>query len=192
MNCPKCGSPIQPGTKFCGTCGERIDIEPQVQQPIPEQPVYSQPAEPQQPVYSQPAEPQPAYSQPPVYQQPAYTPPAAPVYDQPAAPQQPAESSITGLGIGGFVLALLSMFLFWVPFLGLILAVVGLILSCLGLSRSRAKGRTDGLAVAGLVIAAIFAIVGLIYTISLISALSCAASYGGYNSLRDLERMFDF
>ncbi|MCL2561561.1 MAG: hypothetical protein FWE10_04495 [Rikenellaceae bacterium] len=52
-----------------------------------------------------------------------------------------------GLGTAGFVCALIALVLCWVPVLGWILWLVGLVLSCVGLSK-----RPKGLAIAGLVI----------------------------------------
>lgn len=49
-----------------------------------------------------------------------------------------------GLGVTGFVLALLGIFLFWVPFLGWLLWVLGLIFSAIGVFKT-----PRGLAIAG-------------------------------------------
>jgi len=52
-----------------------------------------------------------------------------------------------GVGVAGFVLALIALFLGWVPVLGWILWVVGLILSFVGVFK-----KPKGLAIAGLII----------------------------------------
>lgn len=57
--------------------------------------------------------------------------------------QQPSN----GVGVAGFVLALLALFLGWIPVLGWILWLLGLILSFCGIFKS-----PRGLAIAGLVI----------------------------------------
>ncbi len=93
-------------------------------------------AAPVAPGYAQPAAPQNQWGQPQAWQmqQPGFAPP----------------SQTNGLGVAGFVLALLALLLFWVPFLGWILWLVGLILSAVGMAR-----QPRGLAIAGLVVSLI-------------------------------------
>ncbi|MDR2057534.1 MAG: hypothetical protein LBP83_04500 [Dysgonamonadaceae bacterium] len=62
-----------------------------------------------------------------------------------------------GAGTAGFVLALLTQFLGWIPVLGWILWLLGLIFSCVGLAK-----RPRGLAIAGLVLSLISVIVTLV------------------------------
>lgn len=62
MFCPKCGKQLEDGAAFCGNCGAKLDIQPNVQAqpqtqivtPVP-QPAQAQPAQTQQ-VQSQPAQ----------------------------------------------------------------------------------------------------------------------------------------
>ena len=70
---------------------------------------------------------------------------------------QPVPKS-NGMGTAGFVLALLALFLGWVPVVGWILWVLGLIFSCVGVFRT-----PKGLAIAGLlgVILLLFVFAGL-------------------------------
>lgn len=68
MICPKCGAEVAEGVKFCGNCGNPMDVDTgasQIPQQIPGQPTYAQP--PQQAAYAQPPQSgQPyAYTQPP-------------------------------------------------------------------------------------------------------------------------------
>ena len=63
---------------------------------------------------------------------------------------QVATKQSNGVGTAGFVLALVATFLGWVPVLGWILWVLGLILSFVGVFKS-----PRGLAIAGLVISLI-------------------------------------
>jgi hypothetical protein len=71
----------------------------------------------------------------------------------PNIPKQQNEQTIiisqptNGVGTAGFVLALISVFLGWIPVLGWILWILGLILSLAGISKS-----PNGLAIAGVVI----------------------------------------
>lgn len=67
-----------------------------------------------------------------------------------SSPYYPAESKSNGLGIAGFVLAIIALFLGWIPIFGWIIWVIGLILSFLGVSKT-----PKGLAIAGLIISLI-------------------------------------
>jgi hypothetical protein len=67
------------------------------------------------------------------------------------------EKESNGMGVAGFVLALLGLFLSWVPFVGGILFLLGLIFSCIGVFR-----KPKGLAIAGLVISLISLIIAII------------------------------
>lgn len=57
-----------------------------------------------------------------------------------------------GLGIAGFVLSLLGLVLFWFPFVGVVLAIIGVILSAVAMANGRKRGASTGLALAGLVL----------------------------------------
>ncbi|MCR5363494.1 MAG: hypothetical protein K6E44_02870 [Bacteroidales bacterium] len=130
--------------------------QPQAPQYAPQQPQYQQPQAPQ---YG----PQPQYQQP--YQQPQY---------QQYQPVQP--KPVNGLGIAGFVLSLVGICFFWVPFFNAISSLIGLILSGFGM-----KKKPNGLAIAGLVIGIIAFIIGLIITIAAIVAVDAASDYVRYN-----------
>ena len=71
-----------------------------------------------------------------------------------------------GMGTAGFVLALLGLILCWVPVLGWILWLLGLIFSIIGVFR-----QPRGLAIAGLVISCL----GLILLIVVLGAIGAAA-----------------
>ncbi len=77
-----------------------------------------------------------------------------------------AENS-NGIGTAGFVLALIALFLGWVPFLGWIVWLLGLIFSAVGLSR-----QPKGLAIAGLVIS----LIGIVLLIVVFGAIFGAAA----------------
>lgn len=72
------------------------------------------------------------------------------------------EKKTNGIGTAGFVLALVAVFLGWVPVLGWILWILGLILSFVGIFRV-----PKGLAIAGLVIS----LIGLILLIAVFGAI---------------------
>lgn len=67
------------------------------------------------------------------------------------------EKKSNGIGTAGFVLALIALFLGWVPILGWIIWVLGLILSFVGVFKA-----PRGLAIAGLVISLIGIIILLV------------------------------
>ncbi|MDR1090313.1 MAG: hypothetical protein LBL79_04480 [Prevotella sp.] len=70
---------------------------------------------------------------------------------------QPEAKKSNGIGTAGFVLAIIALFLSWVPVLGWILWILGLILSFVGVFR-----QPKGLSIAGLVISCIALIVLII------------------------------
>lgn len=73
-----------------------------------------------------------------------------------------------GLGVAGLVCAILGLFLGWVPVLGWIVWVLGVIFSTIGVFRS-----PRGCAIAGLVIS----FIGLIILVALIGSIGAAAAF---------------
>jgi hypothetical protein len=73
-----------------------------------------------------------------------------------------------GIGTAGFVLALIALFLGWVPFLGWIIWMLGLIFSAVGVFK-----QPKGLAIAGLVIS----LIGIILLIVVFGAILGAAAF---------------
>lgn len=112
------------------------------------------PYAPQQPFTGYPPQPDSAYP-PPGYQaqQPYYPPANAPgMYPQGgfigyAAPP----SQANGPGIASLVLGIIGVVIFWFPFVGLAISIVGLVLATMGMKRIDGKG----LAVAGMVLSII-------------------------------------
>lgn len=72
------------------------------------------------------------------------------------------EKKSNGVGTAGFVLALIALFLGWVPVLGWIVWVLGLILSFVGVFK-----KPKGMAIAGLVIS----LIGIILLLTVFGAL---------------------
>lgn len=72
------------------------------------------------------------------------------------------EKKSNGIGTAGFVIALIAVFLGWVPILGWILWLLGLILSFIGVFKE-----PRGLAIAGLVIS----LLGIILLLTVFGAL---------------------
>ncbi|MEG0789676.1 MAG: hypothetical protein RSB23_05910 [Alistipes sp.] len=71
-----------------------------------------------------------------------------------------------GIGTAGFVLALIGLFLSWIPVLGWVIWFLGLLFSFVGLFKT-----PKGLSIAGLVISLIGLIVLLVVVGSLMAAL---------------------
>lgn len=82
--------------------------------------------------------------------------------------QQKKESN--GIGTAGFVLALISLFIGWIPVLGWIAWLLGLILSFVGIFKN-----PRGLAIAGLVIS----LVGIILLIFISAGLAILLESAG-------------
>ena len=78
--------------------------------------------------------------------------------------QQPVSRS-NGLGTAGVVLALIALFLGWIPFLGWIVWLLGLIFSACGMFKA-----PRGLAIAGLVIS----LIGVILLLAVFGAVTAA------------------
>lgn len=172
MKCPICGADLVDGAKFCEYCGSPVGAPAAPQAPAPEgAPVraaapapapaqqQAQPQQPQQPQYQQP---QAQYQQPQAaYQQPQGLTPKCKTF-----------------GIISFILGLWSTAFCWlgvIPAAGIGIgffmvasAVVGLIFS--GISRREGNFKLARLgkvfSIIGLVLSAIFWIVGIIITAS--------------------------
>lgn len=97
-------------------------------------------------------------------QNPEHQPPHQTVIIHPAPPSQS-----NGVGIAGFVLALISVFLGWIPVLGWIMWFLGLLFSFIGIFKV-----PRGLAIAGLVIS----LIGLILLLVVFGALVSLGSLG--------------
>lgn len=80
--------------------------------------------------------------------------------------QQPVSRS-NGLGTAGFVLALIALFLGWIPVVGWIMWLLGLIFSACGVFKA-----PRGLAIAGLVIS----LLGMILLLVVFGAVATALS----------------
>lgn len=78
-----------------------------------------------------------------------------PYYGQ---PQGPKNSNV--LAIVGIVLASLGLLLFWIPFLGLILAIAGVAFACIALGR----GQLKALSITGICVASVAALISLLVT----------------------------
>jgi hypothetical protein len=101
-----------------------------------------------------PAQPEPYGAAPPAQQ---------PMYAQPQTIVVQGSTPGNGLGVAGFVTGLLGLIFFWVPVLGITLAVLGVILGGVGIATGKKKGAPTGLAIAGLVLGVIALIPAIIF-----------------------------
>lgn len=144
---------------------------PQGGQPYPQQPPYGQPGYQPQPQHQQPQYQQPQYQQP-QYQQPYGAPPQP--YYRPGGPipqagymPQPDYSNMgvtPPIVIWGFVLSLLGC-----------TSWPGLIMCAIGYSEAKKRQAGTGLAIAGIVIGALWQFLGL-----MLWALGTAAEAGAF------------
>ena len=85
---------------------------------------------------------------------------AAPTGMPQEAPPSPAQSGGNGMAVAALILAILAAITFWLPFVGLAVAILALVLSILGMKKARQVGGAGkGLSIAGLVVS-IFALLG--------------------------------
>lgn len=174
MFCPKCGSQVPDGIKFCPTCGNPMQAaapapQPVYQEPAPApQPVYQDPTPAPQPVYQEPTpvvNPQPVYQDPtPVYQNPA--PVYNNVYQEPAPQPVPAAVNDGGASTPILILGIIGLVCAFLPYMA---SIVGIIISAI--ARGKAKnykanyGDVVGKAKVGANLAKAGVIVGIIMTI---------------------------
>ncbi len=78
-----------------------------------------------------------------------------------------------GIGTAGFILALVALVFGWIPVLGQIAWLLGLIFSAVGISKANKVNKGKGLSIAGLIIS----LAGLILTIILFSVGAVASAF---------------
>lgn len=123
-------------------------------QPIPPTPQYPQQQYPQQQPYPQ--------------QYPA----PGQAYPQQQYPGQPASlqyggappSKTNGLALAALIVGVVGLFLCWIPFLGLVVGLIAVVLGFLGMKKSTEAGGR-GLAIGGIAVGALTALIGLVFTV---------------------------
>jgi hypothetical protein len=136
----------------------------------------------QQPQYGQPAQPQ--YGQP---AQPQYAPPAGypqQYAGQPASLQYgaPAPSKTNALALTALIVGVVGLFLCWIPFLGVLIGVVAVVLGFLGIRKAAEVGG-KGLAIGGIVAGGLTLLIGLIFTVITLFVVSTVD-----DNIDDLDR----
>ena len=190
MFCPKCGTQVPDGVKFCPTCGNLMQAAPQEPAPQVQEPVYQEPApQVQEPVYQQPV-----YQQP-VYQEPAPTPAYNNIYQEPAPQPQYNAAPVDDNGASTpiLILGIVGLATSFLPYL---VSIVGIIISAIARGKAKNYKATFGelfgkakvganLAKAGLIISIIMTILWFIIIIILIilAALGNADWGDIYNSI---------
>ena len=125
MNCPNCGAENEDDAYFCKNCGSIVATP---MQDLSAQAGQSQAVPP-------PAPPMPPAQVPPMQGYPVQPPvgmPMQPVYYAP---------SMDGSCVAGMVLGIVSIALFWFPFIPWILGILALIFGAVGMKNI--KGRQD-------------------------------------------------
>lgn len=109
------------------------------------------------------------------------TPPPAPgqgnPYQQPQAQWQslPQQRHSNGLGTTGFVLAIITMFIGWIPYIGWLIWLLAVVFSAIGMG-----SRPRGLAIAGLIISVAIPILVVLAVIAFgvsLAALTAGESF---------------
>ncbi|MCQ2521308.1 MAG: DUF4190 domain-containing protein [Lachnospiraceae bacterium] len=178
MKCPVCGTENLDGVSFCAGCGGSLASmqggmsgQPSMNSMNMGQPAGQMPMNNgvnpsplggmmnpsyQEPVYSSQYPMQQYPNQQYGYQQPM--PMNNGMYGQPMQPM--GNTSVSGLGISGMICGICSVVFFWFPVIGLLVGLVGAILSAVDMSNK--KNRNSGMAIAGLVCG----ILGVIFAIT--------------------------
>lgn len=86
----------------------------------------------------------------------------------------PPVSGSNGLATAGFVLSLLGLLGSWIPFLnflGILLAVIGIILAGIGLAKAKSAGAGKGLAIAGVIVGVLAVVIAIIINAAFVDAV---------------------
>jgi hypothetical protein len=120
---------------------------------------------------------------------PAYPPPQAPM-GYPAPPpgydRYPQPPTRNGMAIAALVLGILGIVLFFIPFVGMIPGILGIVFGAVALRAVKRGGAGRGMAIAGLVCGAIGTVICLIWTVYVFNRVADCAQYQGTPSQYEL------
>ena len=151
MNCPRCGAVNPPGTPACTYCGTPLAVAyPPPQAAAP----YAAPSPYGQPVGYPPAAPSP-YAAPPPYA-PGVGYPQGGYPPAPYGPAGAAGPKTSAMAIIAFIFAFLC------SFVGLVLGIIALV----RINNSKGQLRGKGVAIAGIILSAIFLVVSIAYQVT--------------------------
>jgi hypothetical protein len=91
-------------------------------------------------------------------------------FSDPASAPAPQQQGGNGLAVAGLVMGILALVLFWIPFLGILLGLLGLIFGGVGIGRANKVGKGKGMAIAGLVMGILGVLLGLAWIFLIVSA----------------------
>ena len=154
MFCVSCGKQVPDGQAFCSYCGTPQPVEQPVAQPVA-QPVV-------QPVEQPAAQP----VEQPVVQPQVQPAPVTYVQQAPEVQPSPVKQS-NGAAVAGLVFGILAVFLGWIPVIGWIFCIIGLICSIVGFANIKKKNSGTGPAIAGLITSIFGTIITVLITVIL-------------------------
>ena len=94
------------------------------------------------------------------------TPPHPPEQQSPTRPQEaPAVKTSNGMGTAAGVLGIVGIALIWVPFIGGLLCLLGLILGIVGLVKGRNESLPVGMAITGIATGGVGVLIYVVFTI---------------------------
>jgi hypothetical protein len=96
----------------------------------------------------------------------------------PQFPAAPGTQQTNGLAIAGMVLGIVSIALFFLNWIDILVAIVGLILSIIGLNKSRQLGGTGrGMAITGIITSAVGIVAAAIFLIAVVVAVTSSSPF---------------
>lgn len=96
----------------------------------------------------------------------------------PQYPAGPGTQQTNGLAVAGMVVGIVSIALFFLNWIDILIGIVGLVLSIVGLSKSRQLGGTGrGMAIAGIITSAVGIVAAAIFLIAVVVAVTSSSPF---------------
>ncbi len=84
-----------------------------------------------------------------------------------------------GVGLAGGIVGIVAACLLWVPYVGGVLGIIGVVLGSVGLQRANRMGGTSkGMSIAGIVCGAVALVVNVLFIIAIYSSVHSIRAYG--------------